>query len=276
MKQKKYLRLITKTYFEIEDELFHYKYSNGIQGTDQMARLKKQMFIERILRNQKVIEQKHFVTKSEFEKGCYMAVDNLIEHTCFQAFYEINRLGEYLSHLKNNEESNNNEIESLIEKTQKEIDDFDLDSYLSDLSLLESSLKNKMCQNDAMFIQWIFEDFSFENPETKIEIKNNDKGKNEDYKSRPDFKIGIKLANGEAYKLHKEGLSFRKISEQLNFKKSDNNYFSQSIGKASKDPKNIYDKHKLIQQIIQHCKENQIEICSEFFERCIEKYPNEF
>lgn len=272
MKQKKYLRLITKTYFEIEDELFHYEYSNGIQGTDQMARLKKEMFNERILRNQKVIEQKHFVTKSEFEKGCHLAISTLTESTYFQALYEINRLGDYLNHLKENEQSNSNEIKSLIEKTQKEIDDFDLENYLSDLSSLESSLKGKMCHNSAKFIEWIFEDFSFE----EIESKNKNEEKIKDDKSKTDFKIGIKLANGEAYKLYNEGLSFRKIAVQLNFKETDQNYFSQSIGKASKDPKNIYNKPQVIQHIIQYCKENQIEICKEFLKRCTEKYPNEF
>lgn len=171
MKLKKYLRLITKTYLEIQQELSSYEYGNGIQGSEEMSNLKKKIFIERILRNQKVSEKKHFVTKDEFERGCYLAVDTLQDYIYFQAFFEINRLADYRNDLKKNIKANSNEIKMLIKKTTKEINNFDMITYLSDLSSLESNLKGEMCQKDSKFIQWVFEDFSFEKNETKNEIE---------------------------------------------------------------------------------------------------------
>ena len=162
MKQKKYLSLVAKTYLEIEDNFFHYEYSNGLQGSDSIINFKKKMFQEKILRHQKMAKKKHYVTKDEFEKGCLIAIDNLKEHTYLNAFIEKNRLNDYRNEIKHRKELNSDEIKTLIEKISKEIEEFDIDNYLSPLSYFEKSLKGKISNNDSLIIEMFFDDINFE------------------------------------------------------------------------------------------------------------------
>lgn len=276
MKQKKYLRLITETFLDIQNEMFNYEYGNGVQGSSITLNLKKEMFLEKIVRSQKVAEKKHFVTKAEFEKGCYTSAYNLHEYISLEAFIEINRLGDYRNNLKKNKKASSDEIKTLIERTTIEIDNFDQLTYMSDLSSLQNNLKGKLCKNDTKLILWFFEDFLFKEIEEKDNPKNEVEVKNQDYKNKTAFKAGIKLADGEAYVLRKNGASFRSIALKLHFKETDQTYFSQSIGEASISSKNIFNNLELIQRIKQHCEEENIKICPEFSKRCTEKYSNEF
>lgn len=100
--------------------------------------------------------------------------------------------------------------------------------------------------------------------------------KGENYKNEIWFKIGLELANGEAYRLRKENLSFRDIAKELGFKESDHTYFSQSIGSRSENQKNIYKHLDRLKKIHRHFTENNIDMCEEFLKECTSKHPNEF
>ncbi|HEX8013751.1 MAG TPA: hypothetical protein VF465_00830 [Flavobacterium sp.] len=163
MKQKKYLHLIVETYLEIQDALFHYEHSNGLQDSDIMINLKKKMFQEKILRYQKIARKKHSVSENEFENGCLIAIDFLKERTYLNAFIEKNRLNDYRTEIKGSEELNGDEIKVLKEKITKEIEEFDIEDYLSPLSNFEKSLKGKISNNDSQIIELFFEGIDFEN-----------------------------------------------------------------------------------------------------------------
>lgn len=97
-----------------------------------------------------------------------------------------------------------------------------------------------------------------------------------DYTQETWFLTGLELANGVAYQLRSDKLSYRAIAENLGFKETDQNYFSQSIGSRSKDIKNVFNHIDRLQKIIAYCEQNKIEICTKFLNECTYKHPNEF
>ncbi|WP_217425245.1 hypothetical protein [Flavobacterium sp. 14A] len=106
-----------------------------------------------------------------------------------------------------------------------------------------------------------------------IEKKDNLK---KDYKTDVWFLAGVQLANGKAYQLRKDKLSFRDIAVKLGFKSSDGVYFSESIGNSSKGAKNIFEYFERLKIIIDYCNDKSIAIDDRFMKECTEKYPNEF
>jgi hypothetical protein len=83
------------------------------------------------------------------------------------------------------------------------------------------------------------------------------------------FKIGLKFATGEVQDLYenlKNGKGhFLKICLELDFKKTDRPYFSETINK-NKSAKNIYLNKKVMLLIKEHCVKNDITMCSSFLE----------
>jgi hypothetical protein len=97
-----------------------------------------------------------------------------------------------------------------------------------------------------------------------------------DYKEEMWFLTGLELANGKAYQYRDDKLSYRDIAEKLGFKKTDQNYFSQSIGSVSKDTKNVFNHMDRLREIIAYCKLKNIDIYPKFLKECTYKHPNEF
>lgn len=80
------------------------------------------------------------------------------------------------------------------------------------------------------------------------------------------FKTGIRIADGTAEKLHKEGMSWSKVSLELGFKSSCHNYFSESIGNTLGSSKNLYENEKKYRAVYSYLKENGLEMCPKFKE----------
>lgn len=80
------------------------------------------------------------------------------------------------------------------------------------------------------------------------------------------FQIGLKFAQGIPQAMYKNGQSFRSIAKDLNFKDTNNNYFSQTYNNTKGSDKNIYLKKNITDLIIEYCKENNINIVDDFID----------
>jgi hypothetical protein len=89
------------------------------------------------------------------------------------------------------------------------------------------------------------------------------------------FKIGLQFANGtvqELYRKYKgDAGQFKKITEELGFKKTDRPYISETIQNSTKSDKNIFSNRKKMLKIIDHCHSNAIPVVQDF----MDKLPSE-
>lgn len=97
--------------------------------------------------------------------------------------------------------------------------------------------------------------------------------KAKDYKEYPWFKIGLKLATGEAFELyHKYKLDkghFVKLCLELGFKKTERPYFSETINDSKKriTDKNIFANKDKLQKLHKHLTENNLPFGTKFLEK---------
>lgn len=91
-----------------------------------------------------------------------------------------------------------------------------------------------------------------------------------DYKNFIWFNTGVTLATGEAFILYKKYKNdkghFKKICEELGFKKSDRPYFSATLQDNKTDKNTFADKNKL-QKLHNHLKENNLKFGEEFLKK---------
>jgi hypothetical protein len=163
MDRKHYLHLITETYFETKNPV-------ASEPAEPMFDLQKKLFKQILIRKQKVAEREDFITRDEFLLQCELALDHLKEYVSLQSFFEINRLHEKKESTRtfwfdeNGSTQNIPEsvVKDIMDRTQIEIDNFDQDSFLVDLSGLNPAICGKLCSYEIEFLEDIFKNFNIE------------------------------------------------------------------------------------------------------------------
>lgn len=170
MDRQHYLYLIIDTYFETKNPV-------ASEPTEPMFDLQIKLFQQKLIREQKKAEREDFITKEEFVLQCELALDALSEYVSANAFLELQRLDEKKRSIEKHFFDHNGIIRELPQsvvseneiRIQNEIESFDEEYFLVELSGLNPLLHWKLCINDVEFIKVIFKNFNFE----AIQLKQN-------------------------------------------------------------------------------------------------------
>lgn len=168
MERKHYLYLITETYFETKNPV-------ASEPAEPMFDLQEKLFKQILIRKQKVAEREDFITKDEFLLQCELALIHLKEYVDLQSLFEINRLHEKKESTRTFWFDENGSIQDIpesvvkdsINRVQIEIDNFDQNSFLVDLSELNPAICGKLCNYEIEFLEDIFKNFNIEIDQSK-------------------------------------------------------------------------------------------------------------
>lgn len=239
MNRAKYLELMTQTYFNTFDECF-----DDIDFLDYSFKNRKNQFIKLIEREQKSIEKDFGISLMDFIEEFKFALTFLDGQIASNIHEEIKKSSENeLNDIRNND--------NVI--------------YVP-LQRLNSALTGCMTKKDVDYITKCFDSFVSEPREEKI-IKTD-----EVYKTQNLFKVGLLFASGEMNKyctintlneiVLNDGLSPLKIATELDNKSfekyilaSKNNYKT-----GENKSKNIFNNLAMMNNIINHCKTNKLDI----------------
>lgn len=163
MERQHYFYLIAETYFETKNPV-------ASEPAEPMFDLQMKLFRQILIRKQKVAEREDFITKDEFFLQCELALDELKEYVLGKAFLKTQNLYEneksfqtcFFDHdgiIKDLPES---VIKENAKRIQNEINNFDEQSFLVDLSELNCAIHGKLCSYDIEFLEDIIKSFNFE------------------------------------------------------------------------------------------------------------------
>jgi hypothetical protein len=212
----------------------------------------------RFSQENKLLTNNFFNAKNEL---IYL-LDAISEFASIIKYYE--RKGDYLQALKMKDFCYNSYCRS-IELLRKRISiDVSQSTLKSHYKQLKKALKKSTSAEKISLLKEL--DSTTVPTSTNIELK-----KNEDYKKFTWFKVGLKFATGEAQQQYSQHQSYARLSIDLGFKDTDRPHFSESFSEVSKHPKNIFSDEMKISLICKHCKENNIQLSSEFLKRLPEE-----
>lgn len=163
MNRQNYLNLIIETYFETKKPV-------ASEPAEPMYDLQMKLFQQILIRKQKVAEREDFITKDEFLLQSELALDQLKEYVGLQSFYEINRLHQYKKDLENGRYDDQYSVwdnvqpdwEGEKQRTQIEIDEFDEDNFLVDLTGLNLICQGKLCSHEVEFLEEIIKNIDID------------------------------------------------------------------------------------------------------------------
>lgn len=150
IERTKYLELIIKTYFET-------KYPSESNPSEPMFDLQIQLFKHALIRQQKVAEQKEFITKGEFYLQCELAMEELKEYGYMQ--YSIDAAGSTKNKLHENEINIDQET-PISDEEQTQLINKQINTFLVDLSKLDHDLKFHIYNWEIEFLDEIFENLN--------------------------------------------------------------------------------------------------------------------
>lgn len=143
IERTKYLLLIIKTYFETKNP-------SPSNPSEPLFDLQMELFKHALIRKQKIIEQKTFITIEEFLIQCELAVEELYEYGYMQYSIAVNSV-KYKELIPEETEP---------EEEQIKIIDRQINNHLVDLSGIDPSVKYSLYNWEIEFIKEIFENIN--------------------------------------------------------------------------------------------------------------------
>lgn len=192
-------------------------------------------------------------------------LDSMSEFASIIKYYE--RKGDYLLAMKMKDFCYDSYCRS-IEFLRKELSiDVSQSSLKGNYKQLKKALKNSTSAKKILFLKELDSSTPLTNNTINtIELKNS-----EDYKKLTWFKVGLKLATGEAQQHYSKHQNYTLLASDLGFKKTDRPYFSESFSGVNNDRKNLFSSPVKINLICKHCKEYNINLSPEFLKRLPEE-----
>lgn len=143
IERTKYLLWILKTYFETKNP-------SPSNPSEPMFDLQIELFKHALIREQKINEQKTFITIEEFLLQCELAAEELYEYGYMQYSIAVNKLN-YKELIPDESESEEEQIKIIHRQ---------INNYLVDLSGIDPSLSYTLYNWEIEFIKEIFENIN--------------------------------------------------------------------------------------------------------------------